>query len=516
MHLRTWWPAYAVGLTGVAFRLAVLFSTPLVPQTDGAYYLAQVQSVVSSGSLRFSDTPLLFWFQALVTHALMALTSLRQEQAIIFGVKLVDAVVPPLAALPVFALWLRWTSPERRTTLAALTVAAMPALSFSLVKMTGDLQKNAFALVFFSVLLLAFDTAARSFRLRNWLAVGLALMGCALSHVGVFAAALTFILPALLALVVVDACAGKMTRRRAGLVVAMSLITIAAVYVASVAIPKLAALWATLLSPLSLLGGENTLTRLIAGAGPGALGDAAAVVLAWIPLALLLFIWRKTVRERATTLTLVGAAVSAAVLSFPLLGGMDGLRLHLMAYLPAAAIVAWVVGNLSPVRTRLACATLLVANALAIAPAIPLLARPTIAPPSYAELMSLPDRAGDSPNTVVVARHGLEWWAGWAFGPDADVVPTIGATPALWKRYSRVLLLRETKVPDESVHPRLGAAAPAETYRDGAPPVEGATVIYEGEWYRLSEARSVLELGPSFEGEQRAGTAPRPKPPLAR
>jgi hypothetical protein len=511
-HVRGWWPAYVVLLTAIAVRLSILFSTALVPQTDGAYYLAQVQSLVSNGSLRFSDTPLLFWLQALVARGLTVLANLDQDSAIIWGVKLVDAIVPPLAALPVFALWLRWTPPQRRSTLAGITVAALPALSFGLVKMTGDLQKNAFALVFFSVLLLAFDTAARSSRARDWLAVGLALAGCALSHIGVFAAAVTFLLPALVTMAIVGDRTVVVSPRRAGLIAAGVVLAGGVVYAGSLAIPKMATLWEALLSPLSLFDGVNTFTRLATGAGSGGVADMTAVLLAWIPLVLLMAVWRRTARDRAATATLVGAALSAAVLSFPLLSGVDGLRLHLMAYLPVAVIVAWLVGSLPRTGTRTVCAILLLANALAVAPVIPQATRPTIAEPSYAELLSLRDRVDDSQSTVVVARHGLEWWAAWTFGSDVAVVPTVGATPSLWMRYDRVLLLQETKAPDDTPGPRRGGSAPGLAYRDGTAAVEGATVIYEGEWYRLSEAPTVLELGASFEGEQREGAAPRPEP----
>lgn len=191
-HTRDWWPAYLVVASAIALRLAILLSTSLVPQTDGAYYLAQVKSLLAGEGLRFSDTPLLFWLQAAVARALTAVTPLTVEAATIAGVKIVDATFPPLVALPVFALWRRWTPRDRRSALAAITVGALAALSFGLVQMTGDLQKNAFALVLVLFAIWAFDTAARRGHARDWALTGLALLGCALSHVGAFAAAITF------------------------------------------------------------------------------------------------------------------------------------------------------------------------------------------------------------------------------------------------------------------------------------------------------------------------------------
>lgn len=167
------------------------------------------------------------------------------------------------------------------------------------------------------------------------------------------------------------------------------------------------------------------------------------------------------------------------------------LRLHLIAYLPAAVLFAWITGVLRPISVKALCTAALLINALAVLPVIPQASLPTIAEQSYSELLSLRNRGGDTGRTVVVARHGLEWWAAWAL--DADVVPTIGATPDLWNRYDTVLLLQETKV-------------------EGASPVAGASVVFEGDWYRLSRADKPLELGKEFEGEQRSGAAPRPDP----
>lgn len=508
-YLRTWWPAYAVFAAACALRLGLLFSTGLVPQTDGAYYLAQVRSILGGGGLRFSDTPLLFWIQALVAQVLMFTTSLDSQSATIVGVKLVDALVPPLAVLPVYALWLRWVPQERRNVLVAITVATLPALSFGVVKMAGDLQKNAFSLVLFSLTMWALDTAFRSGRKRDWALTALALSGCALSHVGVFAATLTFILPALTYRMVGGAGNRRAQARIAGGVAAVAGVAIGLLYVASLFIPKLNALGTTALSPLSLFSGETTFSRLAAGLGPDSLADAAAVLLAYAPLVAVAVLWCSQAKDSATAVTLMGASVATAALALPFLGGIDGLRLHLMAYLPAAVLFAWVTSVLRPIAVKAVCAAALLINTLAVLPVIPQATLPTIAEPSYSELLSLRDRVGQTGRTVVVARHGLEWWAAWAL--DADVVPTIGATPDLWSRYDTVLLLQETKVRDEASRQKRSGASPGQ-FRKGAAPVAGASVVFEGDWYRLSRANKPLELGREFEGEQRSGAAPRPDP----
>ncbi|MEW5816208.1 MAG: hypothetical protein AB1798_12535 [Spirochaetota bacterium] len=503
-YIRDWWPAYLVVASAITLRLMILFSTSLVPQMDGAYYLAQVRSLLAGKGLRFSDTPLLFWLQAVVVRVLTAAIPLSLDNATIAGVKIVDTIVPPLAALPVFALWLRWTPRERRSVLAAITVAALPAFSLGLVRMTGDLQKNAFALALLSLMIWAFDTGAHGSRIRHWALAMFALLGCALSHAGVLAAALTYVVPAALYRVV------RSARRALGFVV-FCVGAIVLVYVASLFFPKLGALGSAILSPLALFSGETTFSRLSAGLGPDSLADTTAVVLAYAPLVAVVRLWRGRRPDVPTAATLVGVSVATGILAFPLLGGIDGLRLHLMAYFPAAVLFAWVVGHLRPGTARVICGAMLLVNALTVAPVLPQASLPTIAEESYSELLSLREMIVDPDNTVVVARHGLEWWAAWAL--DADVIPTIGATPDLWERYDTVLLLQETRVRNGSTRPGPRDDASTTRFVEGTPPVEGANVVFEGDWYRLSRADFALTLGHEYEGEQRTGAAPRPRRP---
>jgi hypothetical protein len=510
-HLYEWWPAYLAVASAAALRLLILLSTRLVPQIDGAYYLAQVKSLLAGNGLRFDDMPLLFLIQAAVVQVLSSVTSLTTDAATIAGVKLVDAVVPPLAAIPIYALWLRWSSVERRSRLAAITMPVLTAFSFSLVHMTGDLQKNSFAFVPMSFAIWAFDTAALRGRVRDWVLSGLALLGCALSHIGVFAAAVAFMAPSMLYRFRASAGSGTGRVRRAVVLVMLATGMIVLVYVLSLFIPKLDALKAAVMAPLSLLTGETVFTRLADGLRPEGIADAATVILAYAPLLGVAVLWLRRRPDASVEATLVGASVATGILAFPFLGGIDGLRLHQMAFIPAAVLLAWFAGAARPWVVKAGCSVMLSANILFLVPAIPQATIPAIAEDSYGELISLKEKIGCSKGTVIVARHGLEWWAAWAF--DTDIVQTIGVDPDLWKRYGTVLLLQEIKVQDNaSLRPGGQGRNAAAEHIEAVPPVRSAVVVFEGKWYRLSKADSVLDLGREFEGTQRAGAGPRPEP----
>lgn len=202
----------------------------------------------------------------------------------------------------------------------------------------------------------------------------LALSGCALSHVGVFAAALTFMLPALTyRMVMVGSEGDRPTRARmAGGLAAIFGVAIGLFCATSLFIPKLSALSTVALSPLSLFSGETTFSRLAAGLTLDSLADAVIVLLACAPLLAVAVLWRRRARDPTAAATLMGASVATAALAFPFLGGIDGLRLHLMAYLPAAVLFAWVTGILRPTPVKALCTAALLINALAVLFVIPL------------------------------------------------------------------------------------------------------------------------------------------------
>ena len=53
-----------VVLAAVAERACLLFSTPLVPGINGAYYLIQTRALIERGKLGIPDLPLTFWVDA--------------------------------------------------------------------------------------------------------------------------------------------------------------------------------------------------------------------------------------------------------------------------------------------------------------------------------------------------------------------------------------------------------------------------------------------------------------------
>ena len=184
------WVFLALLVAAVAARGWLLFGTPLVPGMNGGYYLVQSRALLTAGALGIPDLPLTFALQASLAKLLQWLTGHDLESSIVLAVKLADAALPPLVALPVFLLGRAWSRRTGRGAWLAVAAAAVVALGAPALSMVGDFQKNSLGLVWLAGLVYALFAWKRHRTLGCGVAV-LALLGLTgLTHIGVFGCAL--------------------------------------------------------------------------------------------------------------------------------------------------------------------------------------------------------------------------------------------------------------------------------------------------------------------------------------
>lgn len=151
-----------------------------------------------------------------------------------------------------------------------------------------------------------------------------------------------------------------------------------------------------------------------------------------------------------------GAAACAMLLACPLISGEYAHRLSLMAFVPAAlsAVLAFAPLARTPRGRWPGIAVAAATAALAVVPVVrglsdahastrrgpdQLVKTPVIPDGSDAELISMRAVIADPDKTLVVARHGLQWWAGhFLHTPVRNSVPDDAFT-----KYDRVLQLVE-------------------------------------------------------------------------
>ena len=515
----------AVVAAGVAARAWLLWSTPLVPGMNGGYYLVQARALLEHGRLGIPDLPLTFLLQAGIAKLLQGVAGRGLEASILFSVRLCDALLPPLVALPVFLLGRTWCVRAGRGTWPAAAAAAAVVLGTPALSMVGDFEKNSLGLVWLAGLVFALH-AWMARRSRGRAAAVLALLGlCGLTHIGVFGAAL--LLTAL-----TWGADLTLLRGREGLRGLRHAFAVAAGGAAVVALVAGLVLWkfdparihrlaGAVSNPVAFLqsGGHPAGLDFRAGPPPGGLpghfqpppggpGPAGggrmgppgmrmlpqglvSLLFGLVAAAALALPWRRRGElPTADRAAVFGCAVTMLLLTGPWIRGDMDMRLQLIAMVPAAYAAVFGLAHLPGRWSAPVCAVVILA--LMASSSVPLLAhggRPIISVEAFDELRTLETRVTRPDRTLVVARHGLEWWTAWTL--RTHVAQARAVRPADWSNYDTVLFIQEKDGGVRGGRPGAGGPGGFGGLR-GQPPMMGAEIpddaeiLHDGTHFRLA------------------------------
>ena len=414
-----WMVALALTMgAAIAVRAWMNFRTPIPGGVDAGYYAVQARALLEHGKLAWTDVPLIFALDAALAKLAMLTLGWSVDDATLWASRLVDSVGQPLVAVSLFVATFSWSRGLRSAVPAAVAATLATTLSAPLLRMVGDFEKQSLAMAFMAAAWLGLArtmaaTDARQLRVRAaWTMAFFVLT--ALTHAGTFGAA------ALGAVFTLAALLG--------------------------AIWMLAPLKAQALidAPRKLfggggdgggggdMGGNMGGGGDMGGGGPGPNGPPLILWLLVVAICATALVWalrraRATIADGALAL---GLAATAASLTCPLIHGEYAMRLSIIAPLPLAFVMAFVLAREPTARRgwRAAVAPMagvalgiaaLATNAIGGRGGPPLSSPQMISTEGFAELRGWRDELAARGTTVVVARHGLEFWAAFALDCDA-------------------------------------------------------------------------------------------------
>ncbi|MCX6085561.1 MAG: hypothetical protein NTX94_03865 [Caldiserica bacterium] len=431
-----------VVLAAIAVRVSIQFGTSLMPGMNGAYYLVQVRAVIEKGHLAEHDMPLIFWLQAALAKLVQSLSTLTLEPSIVLASKLFDSIVPPLAAIPAFLMAIRWPG-GKRSAWAGITAATLAVLSSGPLRMVGDFQKNALGMLW--VLSCAYCLQQGLDR-RSWryvAAAGLFLGLVGMTHIGAFGVTL-----ALVVLVILTwALFASGRPRRALLAIGGGTVAVAGLLGLLMVLgdsSRITRLMTLLSTPLSLFR-SSTMGSSVGVGTWLRLQDPQTFLLSLVLsiAAGAVLIWRRHKLQPWERALVIASAILTLFLSSPFLSQDMASRFQLMAFSPAVVLVAFLAARSGNLALRSAVVVGVIAIVLATVPGtVQSPNRPSITEASYSELTSLGTSMTDPAHTLIIARHGLEWWVAWAL--HTDVAQATAVTDADWTTYTSVLYLQET------------------------------------------------------------------------
>ena len=468
-------------LIAIFIRWQTNFDSKLMPGVNALYYPIQVRSLIEKGYLAYPDFPLLFWIEAVIARLLFLFKLGSLSDCIILASKTFDSIAPTFSAIPVFLLVREWQNKGSNIEWFALISSAFSVLYFSALVMTSDFQKNAFGTVWIYFFLYFLYRSLKINEWKNYVFTGISFILVALTHIGSFGLALLFLL-----IIAVALLFSKRVKRRAILISSVIILTVLIAtlsvlyfFVDSVRIERLFS------SIFQFKLFENSLISLLINKHPIPIAphDLANMIIINIIgiIGLVFIIHRKDLLHTPEWLIVLGAIISSLIMSSVIIGQEWFNRLLMMAYIPASLVLSFLIIEMNNTTGKriisgFAIMLLLISIAMGIFAKRP----PSISEEAYLELNQINQVIDKPSNTLIVARHGLEWWVAWIL--RTHVAQDKAINPETWEHYDEVLFLEQI-AGSSGFGPSGSIGKP---FREVKIPPD-AEIIYEGEYFRLAK-----------------------------
>jgi len=393
MKLRNW--CILIFLSSVIVRLYFNFSQELIPGINGGYYPLQVRSLLTNGHLGFSDTPLLFYLNAFVVKVISFFGTTINDNLILLIIKLTDSILFPLLVIPFYKI----LSLKKIDVSVSFSIAILlfVTLSFQPLILISDLQKNSLAILFalFCMTYVYFFLEEKIKIHLFYSALFLILTG--LTHFGTF----------IFCVIYVSAILVFYYKSRAivPLLVLISLTLGLVAIIDRTRFLRLISLGDELFEHSALFSGMI--------GPPEILNTLIAIVLGVVVIKLVKK--HKNILSKDERVITISSTICLLAFSFPLLEIEYYKRLSLFSFILEAVIIIMISKTFNKRQLRSVLIALICFSLISIAATIEKRKTPTISENAYEDLKRFGQIINpDKDNSIIIARHGLEWWTAWA------------------------------------------------------------------------------------------------------
>lgn len=389
MKLKYWILVFFVLST--AIRLFFNFSQELIPGVNGGYYPLQVRSILMEGQLGFSDMPLLFYLDALIVKFVTFFGFSVTDTLILNVVKIVDSISLPLLLLPLYKI-IRLSNSSK---IIQISIFAFSVLSFSPLILTSDLQKNSLAIT----LIVAAFASFFSFQIDKkkieivWSTIFLFLTG--LTHFGTFVFGLFFLL-----IIIVY----RYKKRAIIPIVLITIVGLGIVFINDISrFNRLLSIWSLIFEKPALMNGMLS--------PPDMFNILLSIILGVIGII--------AIRKKKDELSInqkafiFASSICLLTCSFPLLDGEYFKRLSLFLFIPQLFLIIQLSSVISLKQQKTIGILLFAFTFLSILAVLGHPKETVIDENAHTDLKKLQSVVTNNHETLIISRHGLEWWTAW-------------------------------------------------------------------------------------------------------
>ena len=383
----------AITVTAIILRLDLSFSHNLISGVDGGYYPVQVRNILNSGLLSFNDLPLYFYFCAFIVKVISVLGFTVTNEIIISVIKVADSAALPLLAIPLFIMVSR--KDRNIPFFAGLAILLFAVFSYTPFLILGDLQKNAFAIPMVFLFILFIEEYLINPGRRNLTALLISLVFIGLTHFGVFAFCMGFLIILLVIRYRIKA-------------ILPSVITIflgfgmIALFDSDRAF-RMITFWNVIFERPALLQGPMPFPQLFNMIGSYFLASVG------------IFQFRrfKDKTDKITAYMVLSFIVLIFVFAFPLYDLQYFQRFAVLLFIPQSLLILYLIrmNQKSAVPFSI---SLILLTTLSIFISFSEEKRPCIDDQAFQDLQNIKKYIfEDKKNTIIIARHGIEFWTAW-------------------------------------------------------------------------------------------------------
>ncbi len=413
-----------IGLFSICFRAYLNYSSSMIPGVNGGYYPLQVRELIETGVLSFADLPLFFYFNALILKGLSFLGISVTDIFIINFMKAIDSIFLPLLLISVYYFIKKIQS--NLSLFQEIILLTYLTLSFSPLILTSDMQKNAAGIPFLFAFILFFYQYIDNKRKINLYFTIIFMFLTGLTHFGVFVFTLLIFLFGIIF------TEGK--KAIPWIIILLGVSFLLLYLMDPFRAGRLLHFWNVLFAQPALFK------------GPLPFHDIVNIVLSYFIVLYSLFILKMSANDlsKSKTILIKILCLMLIIFTFPLIDFEYFRRFTLFLFIPQTLLLFIILPKF-PKTIKTVLVTFL-GTIIIISVIVNTInnKQPIITEKSIQELLLLNKECKVSDdNTIIIARHGLEWWI--AYYLKAKVGQEKAFNEALSKSYKRILFIHQKK-----------------------------------------------------------------------
>ena len=429
-------------------RLTISFSHDLILGMDGGYYPVQVRNILKTGLLAFNDVPLYFYFCASIIKLISVFGFTVTNETIILVIKIIDSIALPMLLIPLYKIVSR--KGLKIPLFAGLAILLFSVFTFSPFVMLGDLQKNAFAFPFLFTFIYLFENYLITHEKRDLLLAMSTLCIIALTHFGVFVFGLTFVTISLFVVY----------RKKAILPsILILLVGFLVIYLfdANRAL-RLIIFWSVIFEKPGFNQEPLPFPLLI------------HALISYLLLIFGFFQYRKhrSEMDKANGYMILTLIALIAIFAFPFYETQYVQRFSAMLFIPQALMIVYLI-RINRNLALLFSISLVLLTTVSFFMYFGEAKRPVIDDKEFRDLQKISTYLPDNKeSTIVIARHGLEFWTAWALNVKVGNDKSIDLNDL--GKYKNIIILQQKK--ESGQRPPVNKPFPGHRFsKDGKAPM---------------------------------------------